>query len=190
MDELPIFPDMTLDAWAETALEDRSEVLEEVKQAAYLEIRNWHAEDLRDMTGGATPEERDTWPKQVAWSHIYLDALAEIAQGYDPATVMAEKTSPEQPTPGECGALLTGLMLEPEVAAVVAQGADPAAFFASKIVSKDMATNQLIVAAGSSKRGAEKAIEVATTPMEIASLLLVFETVRAERRAQFLGASQ
>ena len=190
MEELPVFPDMTPDAWAETAPEDRAEVLQEAKQAAYAEIKNWHAEDLRDMTGGATPEERDTWPKQVAWSHIYLDALAEIAQGYDPTTVMAEKTSPEQPTPGECGTLLLRLMLEPEIAFVTSQGGDPAAFFASKIVAKDILTNQLIVAAGSSKRGAEKAIEVATTPMEIASLLLVFETVRAERRAQFLGANQ
>ncbi|MEM1103537.1 MAG: hypothetical protein AAGH48_05480, partial [Pseudomonadota bacterium] len=66
--------------WSGSEIVRASAPLEAWKADAYAQAKQMHAAFLSQITGGATPEERDTWPAKADAARAHLAGAASAAQ--------------------------------------------------------------------------------------------------------------
>lgn len=111
-----------------------------VKDQSLELIKTRHASVLKELSGNATTEERDTWPIQREWAQVYKSSQPDAE-----------------------GEFLKGLLTVAEVTGIESQGGDAAMVMADKILVKASAMNLLTAKAGGLKREADQAIEAASS---------------------------
>lgn len=122
--------------------------LDDAKLSALAAVKDRHAVLLNLLSGGATTEERDTWPIQK-----------EIALRY-----LAEPSDVD-------GSLLSSLLVPAEITAIEGAGKIPAQEMAKKIEAKSNAMVALTFQSGFLKRKADMEIEAAQTVDKVGLVL-------------------
>lgn len=134
--------------------------MDALKSVAMAQVTERHAEMLGKLTGGYSPEERDTWTVQLEWARGYL-----------------ADQNPEH------GTLLSG-MVPTDIATTFA---DDAQMMAEKINLKAAAYARLTMIAARTKNQALAAIAAATTPDDLAATMTALVDVETAAIAELNG---